>query len=64
MPDLATVVRVNMGEHGITHYRFDGKQYRPVYRHTAVFVGTDGNGNGLVVAKENERLVEVVCAGE
>ena len=60
MPDLMTAARVSMGEHQHTYYRYDGKQYWAAYSYAAVFVGTDDNGNDLVVAQGGPDT-KVVC---
>ncbi|WP_426189532.1 hypothetical protein [Pseudomonas sp. NFXW11] len=50
MPDLMTSARVSVGEHFLSYYRYDGKTYRQVYSYSSEFVGTDANGNDLMIA--------------
>ena len=60
MPDLMTSARVSMGEHYVSYYRYDGTQYQSVYAYTAMGIGTDGNGNDLVIAQDGQ-VTPVVC---
>lgn len=50
MPDLMTSARVSAGEHFLSYYRYDGKAYRQVYSYSSESVGTDANGNDLMIA--------------
>lgn len=61
MPDLMTSARISMGEHWHTYYRYDGKQYQSVYAYTEIGVGTDDNGNDLVIAPDGAVDTPVVC---
>ena len=60
MPDLMTAARVSMGEHYLTYYRYDGTQYQSAYAYSAIYVGTDGNGNDLTIAQGGPET-RVVC---
>ena len=60
MPDLMTTARVSMGEHYVTYYRYDGTRYESAYGYTAMSVGTDDNGNDLVIAQGGQ-VTPVVC---
>jgi hypothetical protein len=50
LPDLVTSNRVSMGEHDMTYYRYDGRQYQVVYSKSGTAVGTDDKGNDLQIA--------------
>ena len=60
MPDLMTAARVSMGEHYLNYYRYDGTEYQSVYAYSSIYVGTDGNGNELVIAQGGPET-RVVC---
>ncbi|WP_259744457.1 hypothetical protein [Pseudomonas protegens] len=51
LPDLMTSARISAGEHDLSYYRYDGKAYRQVYAYSSEFVGSDANGNDLLIAR-------------
>ncbi|WP_404939080.1 hypothetical protein P7C00_11595 [Pseudomonas sp. JDS08PS003] len=60
LPDLMTSARVSAGEHDLSYYRYDGKAYRQVYAYSIEFVGSDANGNDLLIARGGAKT-RVVC---
>lgn len=61
MPDLMTAARESMGEHEVTYYRYDGKQYQSVYAFTSMGIGADDNANDLEIAVDGMPGARVVC---